>query len=471
MRCEPRAQAARSKRRMSNSAHWSVDFVEHLRTVHFALVALAVALIILVSTPGSRSTSKALTQATQILEATGRWREVQKALFLGGVTSANPTSLEAGDVRHRWVSVNLPADPRLKRRGPGLEGQTLLVDFWISPLEVFAEVDPASTGPMFLGELFRNEPPRTLEGFFTWWDSLHAGRPAFIPDLSTASSCSAALKPQVLKDSQTSKLPAISCQLSDGPSDPSAGSIHRLFALTKPPEWNVMAVTVRDIEDHVYEDLANHGEAVDLEIGLTFPVDSVVIHESSLKKLFPDWREGPFEIAFGELASMPGELRNISLESVPARITSLEVPGEQVIEALGLKVPASELTRWGIILLLAAQFYFWLHLHEFNRKIARPSPGLDVAWIGVYRTRIAAMTVFMSSCILPVAAVATLLWRAWVEFRGSHIPLPTAVFRDSHIPLSSAMLGYASLVASAWLAFLTRERLRGIRTALAGASA
>jgi hypothetical protein len=157
---------------------------------------------------------------------------------------------------------------------------------------------------------------------------------------------------------------------------------------------------------------------------------------------------------------MPAELRNISLESVPARIASSEVPGEQVIEALGLRVPASEVTRWGVILLLAAQFYFWLHLHEFNRKIAQSSPGLDVAWIGVYRTRVAAMTAFVSSCILPVAAVATLLWRAWGgEIRGPFIPLP------------STMLGYAAFVTSGWLAFLTRERLRGIITALAGTAA
>jgi len=46
------------------TVHWSKDFVEHLRTVHFALVAVSVGLILLLS----RSSSPALGQIRQVIE-------------------------------------------------------------------------------------------------------------------------------------------------------------------------------------------------------------------------------------------------------------------------------------------------------------------------------------------------------------------------------------------------------------------
>jgi hypothetical protein len=49
-------------RRVQESAmpvHWSKDFVEHLRTVHFALIATAVALVIVALTTKPYSTAVA----------------------------------------------------------------------------------------------------------------------------------------------------------------------------------------------------------------------------------------------------------------------------------------------------------------------------------------------------------------------------------------------------------------------------
>jgi hypothetical protein len=59
------------KRRSTNPAivHWSKDFVEHLRTVHFALVAVSVGLILLLS----RSSSPALGQIRQVIELRKQW--------------------------------------------------------------------------------------------------------------------------------------------------------------------------------------------------------------------------------------------------------------------------------------------------------------------------------------------------------------------------------------------------------------
>jgi hypothetical protein len=54
--------------------HWSKDFVEHLRTVHFTLIALCVGLIVLASFPSRTEIQIAHEQASEILEVTKAWK-------------------------------------------------------------------------------------------------------------------------------------------------------------------------------------------------------------------------------------------------------------------------------------------------------------------------------------------------------------------------------------------------------------
>lgn len=51
------------------TVHWSKDFVEHLRAVHFTLVAVSIGLILIMS----RTNSPALGQIRQIIELKGEW--------------------------------------------------------------------------------------------------------------------------------------------------------------------------------------------------------------------------------------------------------------------------------------------------------------------------------------------------------------------------------------------------------------
>src|SRR4030088_3384081 len=78
----------------SDTAHWSVDFVEHLRAVHFGMVTVAAALVILVSCSRDTRISKALTQATQIVEFQSRWNEVQRTVYASAAKLVN-ISIEA----------------------------------------------------------------------------------------------------------------------------------------------------------------------------------------------------------------------------------------------------------------------------------------------------------------------------------------------------------------------------------------
>jgi hypothetical protein len=54
-------------------SHWSKDFVEHLRTVHFALIAVSVGLILLVLSSSQYNAVTALVQVQEILDLKRQW--------------------------------------------------------------------------------------------------------------------------------------------------------------------------------------------------------------------------------------------------------------------------------------------------------------------------------------------------------------------------------------------------------------
>jgi hypothetical protein len=181
---------------------------------------------------------------------------------------------------------------------------------------------------------------------------------------------------------------------------------------------------------------------------LVVPGEYVHLKESIFKKRYSDWGEGQFQTAFADLASVPEEFLAISLDSAKARIAEIQPKNEYIVEVLGLKIPAEELAKWGSWLLVAVQLYFWIHLHELNRKLDPSSPGFEVAWIGIYRSWIAAAAVLTSSCILPIGA----LWVLYSRARGV----------DGVAPAYAAWSIYAGVL----LAILTGERTLRIRRQL-----
>jgi hypothetical protein len=136
---------------------------------------------------------------------------------------------------------------------------------------------------------------------------------------------------------------------------------------------------------------------------------SYTIDESYLSKLFfRDWKRGDFASAFAELNAASLGIATIDITDAVHRIESEEVASQRDISILGLSIPVSELSRWGALLLVSVQLYFWLHLHELVIKIEPSAEGWDVAWIGLYRTKTAFAAALISACLIPVSAAAAL---------------------------------------------------------------
>ncbi len=75
------------------------------------------------------------------------------------------------------------------------------------------------------------------------------------------------------------------------------------------------------------------------------------------------------------------------------------------LDIYGIKIPAEDRSRWGTALVLVILFYFWLHLRELSPKLLPTDPGLDVAWIGLYPSAYASGLVWLSVFLLPLTSL------------------------------------------------------------------
>ena len=136
--------------------HWSVDFVEHLRTVHFALVTASAVLLLLAFGNDDKHIAVARTQATEISELHDLWPDVRSSMY---EQAARGASVSTADRFYRLAfaapkSMSSTAGVVIEIRLPG-RPKTF-------PSWRFA-------GPQMA------EPPRTLVQFQTWWSAVQRG--------------------------------------------------------------------------------------------------------------------------------------------------------------------------------------------------------------------------------------------------------------------------------------------------------
>ena len=75
------------------------------------------------------------------------------------------------------------------------------------------------------------------------------------------------------------------------------------------------------------------------------------------------------------------------------------------LELFGVKFPSEVVGRWGVIVLLAVQLYFLMHLQEFALCLEPGDAAWNYPWIGTYPASLAKVVFVTSATILPLAAV------------------------------------------------------------------
>jgi hypothetical protein len=408
---------------VDHPAHWSKEFVKHIRAVHFSLATVAVALIIL-GVPPDEQASRAITQASQIASLSANWAKLRADLLqqafskLIGSPISNPTS------DFKTIVMTIDAVPPNSAEVAGHAQLQMHVD-----LNAPGEVSETDSGLHVGASLQR--APENLAQFENWWyDLRRMGLQYLFPDQRPDRSghslnrCSAWVN---LPDEEERSLPG----------EPFRFVGFKCTVVQAQPSFLVRDIFGKarysqpDIEHAPEVRFAGSADEVD---GLTFggtrrlariyvevPVSfrPVTLRQDALSSYFGAVT-GDFNHAFPDLAVISRTrdyINYIPLSDLVARIAEMVPKTEQDIEVFGLKIPIVDLVTWGTLVLFVVQFYLWLHLHEFGRRRTPSLASLDGAWIGIYSSRMALAAAVSSACVLPICAVVVLTSRYLDSFR------------------------------------------------------
>lgn len=403
-KCGPRTGADMSQRPKPQSPpeHWSKDYVEHLRAVHFGLVAVSVGLILLL-TSRTYDPRAAATQLDQIMRLNELWPK-------GEVFRSREHTLLSGRAGVPFTSQFIATSKTLHRS----------VMFHIADSNLFwcFHGNFVPFAPLYL--------PKNLTEFSEWWDFLKFKPFALdsmvmidpLGDLELKSDNS--VLPKTLEiTNQSAAQPSNVIELSF--------KAQRCYlpreALENPvliPElrgddetyrYFFRVVTIRRAlitqpTIHRYEDFtpSREGETPPPE-AFSFALDGQVrfgrFNTASFLETFPD-------IAKAADRRMDEDFARLASE-VHAEVSR----GDETFDAFGIKFPSEQVTDWGIIVLLAVQAYFVIYLGGLFGKLKSDDPGWDVPWMAMIRSYLARTILFISVVILPVAAAIVVLVRGW----------------------------------------------------------
>jgi hypothetical protein len=96
---------------------------------------------------------------------------------------------------------------------------------------------------------------------------------------------------------------------------------------------------------------------------------------------------GDFAHAFPNLDDLTKHLTGLSLADLQLFIAAERTRSGEKVEILGAKLPQDTVAFWGMILLLALTGYFWVVFRDFVSRERTDEPTVNVPWIGCAKDR------------------------------------------------------------------------------------
>jgi hypothetical protein len=374
-------------------SHWSADYVEHLRTVHFTLVVVCLALVVLITSDRKSAVSKARAELNGIRSVVRNWDRDWVAKEAERVFTGS-----------KLPYAQLPAEParsQIELAIPKGKAQVFNV-VYDGPNWMLNAPDDSLFSPILsnypLTEL--QPPPSGLQEFHRFWDLLAKGLQFEVPvELADA--------PLAFYGSEPGKARFVS---------------GRKAVVPVPLR---VRLSIKQLATHPGGSIAAgfYGSDWRAPFGNTrFRLGSVIVipvkrSETVYLDPYPrfvpansGWRREPFNDAFPNLSAVTKNYEELDLDTVDKILEGEESRAGDSFEAIGIKFPAEGVTRWGLVLILGIQLYLFLHLDELGPKLKPTDEGWEVAWIGVYKSHLARVLYFASSVLMPATAAFALAW-------------------------------------------------------------
>jgi hypothetical protein len=375
--------------RLLPTTHWSKDFVEHLRTVHFTLIAVSVGLILVLFSSRPYNPATALVEIEGIIELQRVWSPT----WLSQYGSTETQRTQHATQQPLNLSLDLLSDRLMLAT---IKPQKAMSDcpskvILVFPSAMWYRKGDYSTAMYNADDaLSPDDFPKTLMNFRDLWNALHQPLAFEAPKEIDVNGN---LMSQVKFESVGS---VVLSQLSW--SDLGA-------SFERAP---VTVVTWDDKSGHQFGLSATlRGK----KLSLFFPTtsyDHTTVDQENLVKYFKNWRTGSFDKAFYDLDQATREVGMLKLETLKTLIADEAAKGSQAFEAFGMKFPAGQITLWGIVALLGVQLYLFVYLKQLSDKLRPSDPGWDVPWIGMDQSRLGRIIIFVTMVLLPFAAMIVL---------------------------------------------------------------
>jgi hypothetical protein len=410
-------------------AHWSKDFVEHLRTVHFTLIALCLGLIVLAFFPSKFDIKIAHEQALEILRVTNAWDPRFIEAEAAEVVQANVTrAIKAG------AFVSVTDQPSANEYAPDSTHAWIRPIFkppmWVVKIQIPDELSPGP--PPFSEESPRLavNAPRSIASFRRFWDSALAQPLIILP-----------LPPNSCLAEPFSHLgrPAQECRVSKHDPSRHPEEVSAYFQVSSKRLDSYFNVNEKwDYEFRVQSSPTSTTEIllpIRTVAQMEFDEQNALVKRSTL---WSNKHKMVFKDAFHELAAVDEPFEDADI-ATSEKILAAEARREgDAFEAVGMKIPAEIALQFGVLFVLGVQLYMWIHLHEFGNRIERDA-GFDVAWIGVYFSRPAQFVFLASLLLLPWATVIILSYK-WLHLLSDRRRLWWAIAIVAN--LASLVLSY-----------------------------
>jgi hypothetical protein len=352
-----------------NSQHWSADFVQHIRTVHFSLVAVCVALIGAVVSVKPKEITAAMTQLSEIRSAVDHWGEEVKIAVLGGI------------VRHT------------------VDGKRIVVKgkpVMLSKDAAFSGEPSTPSKKTLLEKLEESfETPASLPAFCNTWDMLNNVPKLIIPDQSqvvktvvAVNNGSSSIAQYQSGDETTSTTVLVSSLAA-----PDHDAISRLHLATLDSAASKYAYSWDVGDDHIIVPVAASEWQID---------GQGAINRAARKT----WKTGACGETFRALIRQTSDSTDQSFGGLAAYLAQAAAKEKtDSYTVFGMEFPVESASRWGILLIVGILLYLWIHLNEVSSRIKHDDPGWDVAWIGVYRSLPARSLFIFLTVVLPLVTI------------------------------------------------------------------
>lgn len=395
--------------------HWSKDYVEHLRTVHLTLVAVSVAIIIIVMSARPYKPAVAVRELHQIVELKKLWTPqwIHDHGNQQHISVPLPKAMPTSDVSE--YEIKLDTTTRLMNAWIGGRDDKKH-DFSQAVLLVFPKENWVQVSPE-MKRVHLNSFPVTLREFEEWWNEFSQPVEVYFPD------------------GINDYVPFSQWQLTDRQKDGALViDVHPVE--TSAPLASITATHLDLLQDRKSDVEFYYTGRAPISVGpkrsanskpiiVYIPITNLAhikLSRTNLATFFGNWKAEDFNRCFYDLQQASRDFSSLELEDMMKILDADAGKGAEVFEVLGIKIPVTQVTTWGSLVLLGIQVYLLLFLIQLNGKLRAGDPGWDVPWVGMDQTKFAQRVLFLTLVLLPCIAVAVLGGRA--------ISLIIADFRD-----------------------------------------